>query len=141
MNDSEPSGTFVEIPEQECRELLTTTTVGQVAFVDAEGQQLLPVNFTTIDGDVYIRTEPGSVLSALADGHDEVAFGVFHQDLYQHGWNVTLVGAASRVDDPEVIAELSASGRPRPWAPGERNVLIVIRGRRITGRRVRARQR
>jgi nitroimidazol reductase NimA-like FMN-containing flavoprotein (pyridoxamine 5'-phosphate oxidase superfamily) len=132
------TGAFEVLTEQECRELLGTTTVGRVAFVDAEGQQLLPVNFVVRDDEVYFRTKHDSVLAQLGDGHDDVAFGVdFHDDLYQRGWNVTLVGSSARVDDPAVIAELSAAARPRPWAPGERDVMIVIRARRIAGRKVR----
>jgi nitroimidazol reductase NimA-like FMN-containing flavoprotein (pyridoxamine 5'-phosphate oxidase superfamily) len=132
------TGSFDVLSDQECRELLGTTTVGRIAFVDAEGQQLLPVNFVEREGDVYFRTQAGTVLAQLADGHDEVAFGVdFHDDLYQRGWNVTLVGGAAGVDDPELVAELLAAARPRPWAPGERDVVIVVRGRRVSGRKVR----
>nr|MCW2727664.1 hypothetical protein [Aeromicrobium sp.] len=132
------TGTFEVLSERQCRELLGTTTVGRVAFVDAEGQHLLPVNFVERGGDVYFRTQAGTVLAGLADGHDEVAFGVdFHDDLYQRGWSVTLVGTASGVDDPDLVAELLSAARPRPWASGDRDVVIVVRGRRISGRKVR----
>lgn len=139
MIDNAPADPLVVLDEQECRELLTSTTVGYVAFVDGEGQQLLPVNFAVLDGDVYFRTRSGSVLAGLAGGHDDVAFGIHFAGLYQSGWNVTLVGEASGVEDPAVLEELRASGRPRSWAPGDLDVTVVIRPRRIGGRQVRQR--
>lgn len=132
------TGRFTEVAQDECLELMRTATVGRLAFVDAQGQQLLPVNFVLGGTDVYFRTMAGTVLAALAEGHDDVAFAVdHHDDLYQKGWNVTVRGATALVDDPEIIAEVAAGGRPRPWAPGERDVLIVLRPQSIAGRRVR----
>jgi nitroimidazol reductase NimA-like FMN-containing flavoprotein (pyridoxamine 5'-phosphate oxidase superfamily) len=137
MTDATRSS-FTVLSEQECRELLGTTTVGRVAFVSSEGQQLLPVNFVERDGDIYFRTTADSVLAQLAEGHDDVAFGVdYHDDTYQRGWNVTVFGSSARVEDPALISSLLATARPRPWAPGERDVMIVIHERRIGGRRVR----
>jgi len=65
-------GRFTVLDEQECRELLRTTTIARVAFVGTDGLELLPVNFDLIDDDIYLRTEEGSVLAQLADGVDEV---------------------------------------------------------------------
>jgi len=133
---ADTTGSFSRLSEQECRDLLDTTTVGRLAFVDGEGQQLVPVNFVVHDGDIVFRTMAGTMTAALADGHDDVAFGVdHHDDTFQQGWNVTVVGSTSTADD-EVAAAL-AGRRPRPWAPGERDLLIRLRPRRIDGRRVR----
>ena len=134
---AETTGSIIGLTEQECRDLIDTVTVGRLAFVDSEGQQLIPVNFAVHDGDIVFRTMPGTVTAALAEGHDDVAFGADHyDDMYQQGWNVTLVGATSIVDDATVIAAL-ADRRPRPWAPGDRDLLIRLHPRRIDGRRVR----
>ncbi|QGG41990.1 pyridoxamine 5'-phosphate oxidase family protein [Aeromicrobium yanjiei] len=131
-------GRFTEISQDECLELMATTTVGWLAFVDAEGQQLLPVNFVLHGQDVYFRTMSGSAISSLADGHDDVAFAVdHHDDIYQKGWDVMARGTTARVDDPDLVAQVAAGARPRPWAPGERDVLIVLRPSVISGRRVR----
>lgn len=132
------AGRFSEIAQDECLELMATATVGWLAFVDGEGQQLLPVNFALHGPDVYFRTMAGSVIASLADGHEDVAFAVdHHDDLYQKGWDVTARGTTALVDDPDITAEVAAGARPRPWAPGERDVLIVLRPREISGRRVR----
>jgi nitroimidazol reductase NimA-like FMN-containing flavoprotein (pyridoxamine 5'-phosphate oxidase superfamily) len=138
MSDEHETGRFTELAQDECLELIRTTTVGRLAFVDEEGQQLVPVNFVLGGGDVYFRTMAGTVVARLADGHEDVAFGVdHHDDLYQKGWNVTVTGSTSLADDPEIIEAVRAGARPTPWAPGERDVLIVLRPRKISGRRVR----
>jgi nitroimidazol reductase NimA-like FMN-containing flavoprotein (pyridoxamine 5'-phosphate oxidase superfamily) len=134
---ADTTGTFIHLSDEQSHELLGTQTVGRLAFVDHEGQQLVPINFVVHDGDIVFRTMPGTVTAALADGHDDVAFGVdHHDDTYQQGWNVTVVGTTSAVQDEAVIAAL-ADRRPRPWAPGERDLLIRLRPRRIDGRKVR----
>ncbi|MGA8986954.1 pyridoxamine 5'-phosphate oxidase family protein [Aeromicrobium sp.] len=131
-----PQASLVSIEDGECRELLTTTTVGHVAFVDDDGQQLIPVNFAYLDGAVYFRTEPGRVLSALARGHDDVAFGVDHHDVFRHGWNVTVKGPAGEVEDRATINKVLGHSRLRPWAGGTRPMVIRIGVDSIDGRRV-----
>jgi nitroimidazol reductase NimA-like FMN-containing flavoprotein (pyridoxamine 5'-phosphate oxidase superfamily) len=130
-------GSIREIPESECRELLTSTTVGRIAFVDADGQQILPVNFVLIDGDIYIRTLPGGVIdTALSPGHDEVAFEIDHQDVFRIGWNVTVRGSAAGVEDPATIDAVLANERLHPWAGGDRLAVVKVSPRMIAGRRV-----
>jgi nitroimidazol reductase NimA-like FMN-containing flavoprotein (pyridoxamine 5'-phosphate oxidase superfamily) len=138
MTEEGETGRFAELSQEECLELIRTTTVARLAFVDAKGQHLLPVNFVLDDGEIFFRTMAGSVIAGLADGHDDVAFGVdYHDDVYQKGWSVTVKGSTVRVDDPKIIEEVAAGARPHPWAPGERDVLVVLRPRTIAGRRVR----
>lgn len=134
------TGSLKELPEQECWELLTTTTVGRVAFVDEDGQQLIPLNFAVVDGVVYFRTAPDSVLAGMADGMADVAFGVdYHAELYRDGWNVTVRGSTAAVEDQATAERLSAYEQVRPWAPGDRSLLVRLDSRSIAGRRVRAR--
>ena len=134
--DDEPGRTFLRpIDEAECWALMATTTVGRLAFVTDEGQQLVPVNFTVVDGVVYLRTAPDTVIAQLADGHDDVAFGVdYHDDTYQRGWNVTVTGVTALADPPP-----DEASTPRPWAPGERDVVIRLTPSSIQGRKVRRR--
>ncbi|MDR7085213.1 nitroimidazol reductase NimA-like FMN-containing flavoprotein (pyridoxamine 5'-phosphate oxidase superfamily) [Aeromicrobium panaciterrae] len=130
-------GKIIDIPEDECRFLLTTTTVGRVAFVNDEGQQLVPVNFAVIDGVVYFRTVSDGFLAQLARGHDDVAFGAdHHDDTYRDGWNVTVKGPALLVEDRATINMVLSHGRLRPWAGGVRPLVIRISINSIAGRRV-----
>ncbi|MDF1706327.1 MAG: pyridoxamine 5'-phosphate oxidase family protein [Aeromicrobium sp.] len=128
-----------ELTETECYELLGgTTTVGRLAFVDDHGQQLLPVNFVVVDRVVYLRTAPDSVIASLAGGHDDVAFGVdFHDDLLGRGWSVTVSGSSRAVDAVPDASSGEAVAAPQPWAPGERDLVIAVTPRSVSGRRVR----
>lgn len=129
-----------ELSEADCLELLTTTTVGRVAFVDSDGVQLLPLNFAVIDGEIYFRTSADSVLHQLADGLDDVAFEIdHHAEVTPVGWNVTVKGSTTRVSDPDLHDQVMSTERLRPWAGGERGEVIHLARRSIAGRRVRRR--
>lgn len=132
------AGSIRELPEEECLALLDTTTVGRIAFVNDEGQQLLPVNFVVIGGAIYFRTLPSGVLdSSLSRGHDDVAFGVdHHEDMYRHGWNVTVRGSAVGVEDRATINMVLSTERLRPWAGGVRPAVIKVKPKSIAGRQV-----
>lgn len=130
-------GKIIQLPDEECRALLTTTTVGRIAFVDDEGQQLIPVNFAYLDGSIYFRTLPDGFLSGLAHGHRDVAFGVdHHDDMYRSGWNVTVKGRAEHVEDRATINKVLAHERLRPWAGGVRPMVIRVTVDAIDGRKV-----
>jgi len=132
------AGSIKELSQEECRALLDTTTVGRIAFVNHEGQQLLPVNFVVIGDDIYFRTLPSGVLdNSLSRGHDDVAFGVdHHEDMYRHGWNVTVRGSAAGVEDRATINTVLSTERLRPWAGGVRPAVIRVTPRSIAGRKV-----
>lgn len=132
-------GRLTHLDEQECWELLGIRSVGRVAFVDMDGaQQLLPVNLAVRDRKVFVRTSTDSVIGTLAQGHDRVALQTDHvQDLFQLAWSVTVTGSMGEVTDADLIEELREAGRPAPWAPGPREVFLVLTPRTIAGRRVR----
>ena len=139
MDRHDKTSSMRELSESECDELLGgTPTVGRVAFVTDDGQQLLPVNFVVVDRVVYLRTAPDSVIASLARGHDDVAFGVdFHDDLLGRGWSVTMNGSSRAVDAVPEAPSGEAARAPQPWAPGERDVVIAVSARSVAGRRVR----
>lgn len=129
---------FRVLTETECLGLLATTTVGRVAFVDDDGIQLLPLNFAVVDDEIYFRTHPETVLHALAEGHDSVAFEIDHHgEVSPTGWNVTVKGSTARVSDPDLHAQVMATPRLRPWAGGVRGEVIHLTRRSVAGRRVR----
>lgn len=135
--DEPRAGSLITLPEDECLALIGTTTVGRIAFVNADGQQLLPVNFALIDRLIYFRTVPDGLLAELGPGHGDVAFEVdHHEDLYRDGWNVTVRGDASQVEDRATINLVLAHERLRPWAGGVRPMVIRVTPRSIDGRRV-----
>lgn len=131
------TGSLTEMTATECLEIIGTTTVGVIAFVDAEGQQLIPVNFIVLDGLIYFRTVFNGFLSELSLGHDDVAFGAVHQDDASHsGWNVTARGSARGVEDRATINKVLSNPSLRPWAGGVRPTVIEVRPTSLAGRRV-----
>jgi nitroimidazol reductase NimA-like FMN-containing flavoprotein (pyridoxamine 5'-phosphate oxidase superfamily) len=134
--DDRSKGTLIELPPEECVALLGTTTVGRLAFVDANGQQLIPVNFTIIDEVIYFRTSRDGILAGLADGHEDIAFGVDHHDVFRDGWNVTVRGTVAAVTDEAVAETVQSHTRLHPWAGGDRPLVMAITPRAIDGRRV-----
>lgn len=133
---AQDDGSFRVLQEAECLELLGTTTVGRIAFVDDGGTQLIPLNFALIDGELYFRTAEDSVLAGLA-GNDDVAFGVDHHgETYREGWNVTVKGSVERVSDPELRDRVMSWSRLDPWAAGERGVVLHLSRSAVDGRRV-----
>lgn len=132
MRDS--AGLLVLEPD-ECMRLLASVAVGRVVFTENALPAVHPVNFVVHDGAVIIRSGDGRRLAAAADGA-VVAFEIDEIDADNRtGWNVTVVGRASVVDDPAEIAELSALPL-YPWAPGDRSRFIRIQVERVTGRRI-----
>jgi nitroimidazol reductase NimA-like FMN-containing flavoprotein (pyridoxamine 5'-phosphate oxidase superfamily) len=128
-----------ELSTQECRELLGTTTVGRVGFASSTGQLIIPVNFSFLGRAVIFRTAATGPLAELASGTDDVAFEVdYHGTLSRRGWSVLLNGSAAVVDPDEVLTSTddAAAQQVEPWAEGERELLIRLSPRTITGRRV-----
>ena len=129
-----------KLSEQECLELLGTTTVGRVGFVDDDRVQVIPVNYLTDGRDVVIRTTPSGVLGKLPASEVLVAFEVdYHDDLAGSGWSVLLNGTVSEMTDDELQAVPGAS-RIAPWAEGDRSLPLRLSPTSISGRRVRRRR-
>lgn len=122
---------FHEIPRAECLELLATHPVGRVAYCELNGPVVLPVNYVVDGEDIIFRTSPHSEL-ARRIGKGPVAFEVDDFDAAErHGWSVLVHGDAEYDDALEELEEA-----PEPWADGYRALVVRIRPRLITGRRI-----
>jgi nitroimidazol reductase NimA-like FMN-containing flavoprotein (pyridoxamine 5'-phosphate oxidase superfamily) len=124
-----------ELTDEECRRLLGERHLGRLAFVDADGPVILPVNYTLDQGSVVFRTDPGSKLDAAAAGAT-VAFEVDAADERDRtGWSVVVRGRAGEVADPADLERLRALPL-YPWAPGAKAHYVRIRPASVTGRRI-----
>ena len=117
----------------ECWELLASTPVGRVGFVQAGEPMVLPVNHAVVGRRVVFRTRPGSLLhEALM--REPVAFQVDDFDrVTRSGWSVLVRGVADHAEDPDTLwaTELDA------WADSvERDDWVEIRADEVTGRRI-----
>lgn len=126
------------LTEDRCRELLASRHEGRVAWEAPDGPQLLPVSYTLHHGEVAFRTSPYGVLSQLRRP-TAVAFEI--DDLHPDdgvAWSVLVRGRAEPVTSAVDLAALWGTPELVPWATGTRNLVILITGRSISGRAVRA---
>jgi uncharacterized protein len=138
-DDDYATRSFSAIAPARCTELLSTQSVGRVAWHGPEGLQILPVTYVYYDGSIVFRTSPDSVLSDLSSSTD-VVFEIDEIDQRNHrGWSVVASGRAEAVEEPQEVNRLLTDAGVVPWAPGDRNVLIQITPQKVTGRTVSAR--
>lgn len=138
-DDYDVPQSFSAISPTRCRELLSTQSVGRVAWQGSDGLQILPVTYVYYDGSIVFRTAPNSPLSELS-GSTDVVFEIDEIDQRNHrGWSVVASGRAEAVDEPQEVTRLLTEAGVVPWAPGDRNMLIQITPQKVTGRTVAAR--
>lgn len=119
-----------------CVALLAQHSVGRIAWLGADGPQILPVSYAWIDDGVVFRTSPYGVLSQLVRP-TEVAVEIDELDpVHQRGWSVVVEGLAEAVGQPDRLLRWWRIDDVEPWAPGTRNLFLRITPRRISGRRL-----
>ena len=120
----------------ECRRLLTTASIGRIAFTEAAMPAIQPASYALRGDDVVIPTGLGSKMAAGSRGA-VLAFEVDEYDLVARtGWNVTVIGPSRLISDPDQVTALDALG-VQPWAPARTHCYIalhmaVVRGRQIS---------
>lgn len=127
-------GQLHDIDPQECLELLQARQLGRLAYSDADGPVILPLNYALQDGDVMVATSAYSELARFGS-IGPVAFEVDDIDYFnQSGWSVLVRGRAEVLQYDDLPADVD--DRPKPWAAGVRSMVIRITPRSITGRRL-----
>jgi nitroimidazol reductase NimA-like FMN-containing flavoprotein (pyridoxamine 5'-phosphate oxidase superfamily) len=129
-----------DLSSQDCARLLTAGVAGRVALVTPDGPHIIPVNYAvdSYDGQesILVRTTAYSMLGTY--GRDaQVCFEVdqFDHEL-KRGWSVVVRGRASFVDDHEELDRMARSWQPRPWADGQRHLVVRIPWTEVTGRQL-----
>ena len=127
-------GRLTDMSAGECRDLMRSTSVGRVAFVDEDGPVVLPVNYE-LDGEgVLFRTSPVNSMGRHLDSA-AVAFEVDTFDDYtQSGWSVLVRGTATFVGTDDVVRD--HTHQPFAWAAGPRTQVVRITPSSMTGRRL-----
>lgn len=124
-------GDLVEIPRDECMQLLAGQIVGRigVSLPDA-GPLVVPVNYV-LDGETIVfRTDAGTKLRMVRVG--PVSFEVdYVNPIRRTGWSVLVQGVAYEATHWE-------TGRLRvePWAKGDRAHWVRLVSSSVTGRRI-----
>lgn len=125
-----------ELSYSECEAFLRAGVAGRVALSTPDGPQIMPVNYSVVDGAVILRTSPYSLLGTY--GRDTtLAFEIDQFDHDNHrGWSVVVRGRASVVQDAKEIEHIRSVWEPQPWAKGVRTLFVRIRWTELTGRQL-----
>ncbi len=120
----------------QCRGLLAGGVVGRIALCTPDGPRILPVNYSVVGEAVVFRTSAYGVVAAH-DWSSPIAFEVDHVDYAeQRGWSVVATGHGERVEDPEVLDQITRTWDPRPWASGTRPLYVRLPWTQLSGRRL-----
>ena len=125
-----------DLSREECARLLTASLVGRVAVSTPDGPHIVPLNYSVDGESVLLRTTAYSLVGTY--GIDAVlCFEVDELDYEnQRGWSVAVRGRAEVVDDAMELAEIDRRFPPRPWAAGQRHLVLRIPWTEVTGRQL-----
>lgn len=121
---------------EECWRLFATRPTGRIAAVMAGRIELFPVNLAALEGNVYIRTAPGTLLSTVVASSEVVVEmdGADDIDGTEHAWSVIVRGGTEMVSAETLEAELEAKG-PHPWQEGVKDDFVKVVPTEVSGRR------
>ena len=128
---------LIDLTPAECEQLLRAGVFGRLVLTDLpSGAEILPVNYTTLDDAVLIRTAPGSLIDRQAPGAS-VLFEVDHVDHDRHhGWSVVARGSVERVPEEERAALEGRTPGPPRWLRREEWSWVRLRWDSLSGRQV-----
>lgn len=125
-----------ELTTRECEALLRAGVAGRVALSTPTGPQILPVNYSVVDGDVVVRTSAYSLLGTYGR-NSMLAFEVDQFDhQYHRGWSVVARGRAVVVHAAEELEHIQRNWPPQPWASGVRSLFLRVPCSELTGRQL-----
>jgi hypothetical protein len=133
----QPGRRLERLDHKAAHALIERGGVGRIALTRHYAPVVMPVNFIVDDGDIVIRTTPGSQIAVAAGSHDRVSFEVDHLDeQLSQGWSVVATGRLEVVPDEEAD---TLRERVSPWAgEAERRLVVRLVPGTLTGRRIRA---
>jgi len=125
-----------ELSYSRCEAVLRAGVVGRIAVWADDGPHIMPMNYSVVDQAIVMRTAPESVLGRQARGA-AAAFEVDYFDYaYHRGCSVVARGKTEVVEDPAAVAHIHSVWEPRPWATGDRPLLVRIRWTALSGRQL-----
>lgn len=127
---------LVELPPDECWELLASVPVSRVGLQVDGRIDVLPVNHTVIDGHVAWLSAAGTKLGVAAAEQAVALEADAIDESGKRGWSVVVHGTARIVTDEDLRQRLF-DAETTPWAaPDQRTMWIEVAGPSISGRRV-----
>jgi nitroimidazol reductase NimA-like FMN-containing flavoprotein (pyridoxamine 5'-phosphate oxidase superfamily) len=133
MASSSSTPSAARLRTAECWTLLQIPQIGRLALFDGDGvPEIYPVNFTTHEGAIYLRTARDSKLSHL-HVRPVAAFEIDGDD-DETRWSVVVRGEAAQLRDEREIGE-SGVMDVVSLTPTRKPHVIKITPRSVTGRR------
>jgi nitroimidazol reductase NimA-like FMN-containing flavoprotein (pyridoxamine 5'-phosphate oxidase superfamily) len=125
---------LVDLSEDECWAQLQTRELARIAWNASAGPEIVPVNYVTHDGAIWIRTTAHSSIAEQVD-ESPVALEIDDFDPGTHvGWSVVVHGRAEAVYHEEQVPEHVKS--LKAWAAGVRPLWVQVRAHLVTGKRL-----
>ena len=128
-----------ELDAGECWRLLGESAVGRLAWCEADGPVLIPVNHAVADGVLLLRTAPWTSLVTHVDD-SPVAYEVDGSDPgTRTGWSVLVRGRAEvsyAADRHATDPQTPGLPGPDPWPDRSHAALVRIHPDEVTGRRL-----
>lgn len=121
----------------QCLALLRSRPLGRLAYLEAGGPTVVPVNHLVDGPSVVLRSLAGAKTDAVLNGQS-VAFQLDEHDPARGtGWSVLVRGRAVPVDDPEEIARFESE--LDSWAASDDDDATWLRivAEEVSGRRLR----
>lgn len=126
-----PAGRLAELSPAECWDLVSTTTVGRLAWQGVHSPTVIPVNFAADGRSIRIRTTAYSEAGQQCDD-SAVSFQVDAVDAEgRTGWSVLMRGQAHAEYGPQ-----HESPPPDTWLSGPRTLTLRVDVEEISGRRI-----
>lgn len=117
----------------ECLALLEAEDVGRLALVQGNVPAIFPINYALDGQDVVFRSAPGTKVVHGAGA--PAAFEIDHLDRERRrGWSVVVVGHLEVVDRSDPALARLRRLPIRPWAAGDKDVVMRLVVGTITGR-------
>ncbi|BBY89264.1 pyridoxamine 5'-phosphate oxidase family protein [Mycolicibacterium tokaiense] len=120
------------LPESECWQLLSSTSLGRLITSVDNQPEVFPVNFAVQNRTLLFRTAEGTKLVSTAINHHVVFEADDHDDA--QGWSVIVKGFSQILHADEDIAAAEQTGL-RPWVATDKQHFVRIKPMRVSGRR------
>ncbi len=124
--------TLRSLTQRQCRTHLASGGIGRLLFIAPRGPVALPVNYALNKGEIHFVTDLFKAMSLESQARVSLEIDRIDDRLCE-GWSVVASGVARRLSEQVEADALDALGL-KPWAGGNRHVLVAMTVDEMTGR-------
>ena len=127
-----PNSRYEELTDAQCWDLLDATRFGRLATCVAGDPDIFPVNFLVHDGQIVMKTAPGTKLAEVAI-NKAVAIEA-DQVTGDEAWSIIAKGVARVVETLSESYQLDDE-HLQTWLPEDKPNYVVVDVQSMSGRR------